>query len=139
MPAEIDLALAAALPNAVSGSALALRMRAKMNPGDVVLINGATSATGQSAIQIAKHYGASTVVTTGRRSEALATLKTLGADCVILLALVSLVLPYLSFMQNAFGFVPFSPLLMALFLTITGVYVLANEATKRVFYRWVRS
>ncbi len=57
----------------------------------------------------------------------------------ILVALISLVLPYLSFMQTAFGFVPLPPLLLALLLTITGLYVMASEATKRVFYRRVSS
>jgi NADPH:quinone reductase-like Zn-dependent oxidoreductase len=85
LPPTIDLALAAALPNAVFGSALALRARAKMSPGDVVLVNGATGATGQLAVQIAKYYGASKVVATGRRPEALGMLKTLGADrCISL-------------------------------------------------------
>jgi len=58
LPDAIDDAVAAALPNAVAGSAMALRFRAQMKTGEIVLINGATSFTGKIAVQIAKHYGA---------------------------------------------------------------------------------
>jgi NADPH:quinone reductase-like Zn-dependent oxidoreductase len=54
VPVGLDDASAAALPNAVFGSAMALRFRAGIEPGDTVLINGATSFTGRVAIQIAK-------------------------------------------------------------------------------------
>jgi hypothetical protein len=47
----------------------------------------------------------------------------------------TLVLPYLPDMQVIFGFVPLPPLLMALLLGITGVYVLANEYAKIYFFR----
>jgi NADPH:quinone reductase-like Zn-dependent oxidoreductase len=80
LPAKMDLSLAAALPNAIFGSALALRVRAKMKLGDVVLVNGDTGATGQLAVQIARFYGASKVVATGRSSKTSATLRSLGAD-----------------------------------------------------------
>jgi Mg2+-importing ATPase len=56
----------------------------------------------------------------------------------ILVALISLVLPYLSITQTVFGFVPLSPFLLILLLAITGLYVMANEAAKRVFYRRAR-
>ena len=58
LPAGIDNVSAAALPNAVIGSAMGLRFRAGMKPGETVLINGATGFTGKIAVQIAKHYGA---------------------------------------------------------------------------------
>lgn len=80
LPEQIDPALAAALPNAVLGSAMALRNRAGMKPGDVVVVNGATGVTGQLAVQIARHYGASRVIATGRDEAALQRLKSLGAD-----------------------------------------------------------
>jgi Mg2+-importing ATPase len=53
----------------------------------------------------------------------------------ILVGLITLTLPYIPFMQDVFGFVPLSPLLMLLLLVITGLYVVANEVTKKVFYR----
>jgi NADPH:quinone reductase-like Zn-dependent oxidoreductase len=80
VPAGLDDATAAALPNAVFGSAMALRFRAGIEPGDTVLINGATSFTGRVAIQIARHYGAKRVIATGRNPQSLAELKRLGAD-----------------------------------------------------------
>lgn len=80
LPDGIDDAIAAALPNAVMGSAMALRFRAKMQKGETVLINGATSVTGKIAVQIAKYYGAKKIIVTGRNEDALQLLKELGAD-----------------------------------------------------------
>ena len=54
VPDGLDDASAAAIPNAVMGSALALLFRAKMQPGETVLINGATGVTGRMAIQVAR-------------------------------------------------------------------------------------
>jgi len=53
----------------------------------------------------------------------------------LLVCLISLVLPYLPFIQTVFGFVPLPPVLMILLLVITGLYIVANEAVKKVFYR----
>jgi len=83
LPPDIDDAVAAALPNAVMGSALALRFRAKLQKGEVVLINGATGVTGKIAVQLARYYGASKIIATGRNEQTLQHLLTLGADEVI--------------------------------------------------------
>ncbi len=83
LPSQIDDAIAAALPNAVAGSAMALRFRANIQTGETVLINGATGFTGKVAVQLAKHYGAKKVIATGRNSETLNSLLELGADEVI--------------------------------------------------------
>jgi len=83
IPAGLDDATAAALPNAVFGAAMALRFRAGIEVGDTVLINGATSFTGRIAVQIAKYYGAKRVIATGRNPQSLGELKRLGADEVI--------------------------------------------------------
>lgn len=83
LPENIDLATAAALPNALMGSVIALVLRAQLKKGDVVLINGATGVTGQVAVQMARYYGASKIIVTGRNSSVLADLKQLGADTVI--------------------------------------------------------
>lgn len=80
LPATLDDATAAALPNAVIGAAMGLRFKADVQPGDTVLINGATGFTGRVAVQIAKYYGAGRVIATGRN---LASLKELDADEVI--------------------------------------------------------
>jgi len=83
LPNNINDATAAALPNAVMGSALALRFRAKLQKGETVLINGATGVTGKIAVQLAKHYGAKKVIATGRNEQSLKELHTLGADEII--------------------------------------------------------
>jgi NADPH:quinone reductase-like Zn-dependent oxidoreductase len=83
LPEGIDDATAAALPNAVAGSAMALRFRAGMQPGETVLINGATGFTGKIAVQIAKHYGAKKIIVTGRNEETLKSLLALGADEIV--------------------------------------------------------
>ncbi|MBJ2124194.1 zinc-binding alcohol dehydrogenase family protein [Flavobacterium sp. IB48] len=83
LPNGIDDATAAAMPNAVAGSAMALRFRATIKPGETVLINGATGFTGQMAVQIAKHYGAKRIIVTGRNEKALESLLELGADQII--------------------------------------------------------
>ncbi|WP_292008612.1 zinc-binding alcohol dehydrogenase family protein [Chryseobacterium sp.] len=83
IPEGLDFSTAAALPNAVMGSAMALQFKAKLKTGEVVLINGATGITGKVAIQIAKIYGAKKVIVTGRNEEILSSLHTVGADEVI--------------------------------------------------------
>ncbi|MET3025904.1 zinc-binding alcohol dehydrogenase family protein [Flavobacterium sp. UW10123] len=83
LPDGIDDATAAAMPNAVAGSAMALRFRAGIKSGETVLINGATGFTGQMAVQIAKHYGAKNIIVTGRNEKALKSLLELGADEIL--------------------------------------------------------
>jgi NADPH:quinone reductase-like Zn-dependent oxidoreductase len=80
LPEALDDATAAALPNAVAGSAMALRFRAGIQPGETVLINGATGFTGKIAVQIARHYGANRIIVTGRNEQTLQALQGLGAD-----------------------------------------------------------
>lgn len=80
IPATLDDATAAVLPNAVIGAAMGLRFKACIQPGDVVLVNGATGFTGRIAVQIAKHYGAQKVIVTGRNKQSLQELLLLGAD-----------------------------------------------------------
>lgn len=86
VPDGLDDTIAAALPNAVIGSAMGLRFKADIRPGDVVLINGATGFTGRVAVQIAKHYGAGKIIATGRNTQSLQELLSLGADVVISIA-----------------------------------------------------
>lgn len=83
LPAGLDDATAAALPNAVIGAGMALRFRAGLQPGETVLINGATGFTGRVAVQLAKLYGAGRVIATGRNPESLQALRALGADEVL--------------------------------------------------------
>jgi len=83
IPAGLDDATAAALPNAVFGAAMALRFRAGIEPGDTVVVNGATGFTGRVAVQIARHYGAGKIIAIGRNPESLKELLRLGADEVV--------------------------------------------------------
>ncbi len=83
IPEELDFSIAAALPNAVMGSAMGLKCKANLKEGETVLINGATGITGKIAIQIAKLYGAKRVIATGRNEETLQSLLELGTDEVI--------------------------------------------------------
>lgn len=83
LPDGIDYVTAAALPNAVAGSAMALRFRAAMEAGETVLINGATGFTGKIAVQIAKYYGAGKIIVTGRNEQTLQSLLALGADEIV--------------------------------------------------------
>lgn len=85
LPEGIDDAVAAALPNAIAGSAMALRFRAGMAPGETVLINGATGFTGNIAVQVAKHYGAKRIIVTGRNERTLQSLLDVGADEIVAL------------------------------------------------------
>lgn len=54
IPKNLDFFTAAALPNAVLGAAMSLKVKRKIEPGQNVLISGATGVTGQLAVQIAK-------------------------------------------------------------------------------------
>ncbi|WP_312297582.1 zinc-binding alcohol dehydrogenase family protein [Chryseobacterium sp.] len=87
IPEALDFSIAAALPNAVMGSAMALKYKAGIQPGNTVLINGATGITGRIAVQIALLYGAQRIIVTGRNEESLRVLLTLGADEAVSLQL----------------------------------------------------
>lgn len=83
LPEGVSNTIAAAMPNAVAGSAMALKFRAGIKPGETVLINGGAGFTGQIAIQIAKHYGAKRIIVTARNEQLFPKLLELGADEII--------------------------------------------------------
>ena len=87
VPEPIDDLTAAALPNPGVSAWLALVWRAKLQPGEKVLVLGATGVAGQLAVQIARHIGAERVVAAGRNRRVLAKLGDLGADATIALDL----------------------------------------------------
>ena len=77
---DIDDVVAAALGNPGLATWGSLLGRAKLQPGEAVLINGGTGIAGKQAIQVAKFLGASKIIATGRGDqEALAGLLALGA------------------------------------------------------------
>jgi NADPH:quinone reductase-like Zn-dependent oxidoreductase len=83
LPDNLDDITAAAIANPGLSSWAALRDRAKLRPGETVLINGATGIAGRLAVQIARHLGAAKVIATGRNRDALDSLTALGADVTI--------------------------------------------------------
>jgi NADPH:quinone reductase-like Zn-dependent oxidoreductase len=82
-PSGIDDDTVAALPNPGISAWLSLTHRAKLAPGETVLILGATGVTGQLAVQIAKLLGARRVIGAGRNEQVLGRLGELGADATI--------------------------------------------------------
>ena len=83
LPDDLDDVTAAALANPGMSSWAALTLRARLQPGETVLVNGATGSAGRLAVQIAKHLGAGKVIATGRNPGRLNMLPALGADTVI--------------------------------------------------------
>ncbi|WP_434287917.1 quinone oxidoreductase family protein [Celeribacter sp. SCSIO 80788] len=80
LPDGIDDLRAAALANPGMSSWMALKDRARLQPGETVLVNGATGVSGVLAVQIARHLGAGRVIAIGRNPAMLERLKSLGAD-----------------------------------------------------------
>jgi len=64
-------------------SLLPLKYSAKLQPGETVLVNGATGVSGRIAVQVAKMLGAGKVIATGRNPRSLQLVQQLGADVVI--------------------------------------------------------
>ncbi|GCE50917.1 NADPH:quinone reductase-like Zn-dependent oxidoreductase [Thermosporothrix hazakensis] len=85
LPASLDDVSAAALFNPGLSGWLALKWRAQIQPGETILILGATGSSGKLAIQIAKHLGAGKIIAVGRNQQILNTLPALGADTIIAL------------------------------------------------------
>lgn len=85
LPDDVDTVTAAAIANPGMSSWAALTQRAALQPGEAVLINGATGASGKLAIQIAKHLHAGRVIATGRNASSESRLRALGADAFIAL------------------------------------------------------
>jgi NADPH:quinone reductase-like Zn-dependent oxidoreductase len=83
VPDSLSDDIAAALPNPGVSAWLTLKERAKLAPGETVLILGATGVTGKLAVQIAKILGAGRVIAAGRNEKVLNSLLELGADATI--------------------------------------------------------
>ena len=77
----LSFAEAAALPMASVTALQAVRDDAKVQPGQSVLINGASGGVGTFAVQIAKALGAQVTAVCG--AGAVDVVRSLGADCVI--------------------------------------------------------
>jgi len=83
VPDSIDDVTAAALMNPGISAWTSLADRAQLQPGQRVLILGATGVTGRMAVQVARLLGAGTIIAAGRSPEGLARASQLGADQTI--------------------------------------------------------
>lgn len=83
LPDSLDDVTAAAIANPGMSACAALVERAALQPGETVLVNGATGSAGRLAVQLAKYLGAGKVIATGRNESELQDLLLLGADIVI--------------------------------------------------------
>jgi NADPH:quinone reductase-like Zn-dependent oxidoreductase len=85
LPDGADVAKVAAAMNPAMSSWVALRRRVPIEPGQSVLVLGATGNAGAMAIQVARRLGAGRVVGAGRDRDRLDGLIALGADEVVAL------------------------------------------------------
>jgi NADPH:quinone reductase-like Zn-dependent oxidoreductase len=76
----VDSVLAAALGNPGLAALLALEWRARLEPGETVLVLGATGAVGSTAVQIARELGAGRVIAADLPGDRLARS---GADVTV--------------------------------------------------------
>ncbi|MGG2362035.1 zinc-binding alcohol dehydrogenase family protein, partial [Salmonella enterica] len=80
LPDDLDDLTAAAIANPGMSSWAAYVERARLKPGETVLVNGATGTSGRLAVQIARHLRAGKIIATGRNPE---KLREVGADVAI--------------------------------------------------------
>src|ERR1700712_3514680 len=80
LPDGVDAAKVAAVMNPAMSSWVALRRRVPIQPGQTVLVLGATGNAGTMAVQVAKRLGAGRVIGAGRDR---ARLDALAADDVV--------------------------------------------------------
>jgi NADPH:quinone reductase-like Zn-dependent oxidoreductase len=83
LPDDVDVAKVAAAMNPAMSSWVALRRRVPLEPGQSVLVLGATGNAGAMAVQVAKWLGAGRVVGAGRDLDRLNALLAAGADAVV--------------------------------------------------------
>ncbi len=83
LPAEIESDLAAALGLSAIAAWMALTWRGRLQPGEQVLVLGASGAVGQVAVQAARLLGAGRVIAASRDKEGRALALSRGADAAV--------------------------------------------------------
>jgi NADPH2:quinone reductase len=83
VPDGVDLVTAAALPEVAATVYSNLIMTAQLQPGETVLIHGATGGIGTMAVQLAKAFGAKVATTAGTAEKVSTATAFLGADIAI--------------------------------------------------------
>ena len=83
LPDQVDTDLAAALGLSAIAAWMALTWRGHLQPGEQVLVLGASGAVGQVAVQAARLLGAGRVIAASRDETARTRALSLGADAVV--------------------------------------------------------
>ena len=83
LPDQLSFIDAASMSLGFDTSWMALRERARIKPGDNVLVLGATGAVGNAAVQLARAMGAKTVMGAVTSPEKFAGVRAAGADAMI--------------------------------------------------------
>src|SRR5215471_16683422 len=83
LPDQVENDLAAALGLSAIAAWMALTWRGRLQPGEQVLVLGASGAVGQVAVQAARILGARHVIAASRDEDGRARAFSLGADAVV--------------------------------------------------------
>jgi NADPH:quinone reductase-like Zn-dependent oxidoreductase len=83
VPAELDAGVAIALGVAGLAAWLGLEWRAQLQPGETVLVLGASGVVGLIGVQVARILGAGRIVAAARNAEGLERAGALGADATV--------------------------------------------------------
>ncbi|MGH3375497.1 MAG: quinone oxidoreductase family protein [Actinoallomurus sp.] len=81
LPEGVDPAVVSVMSSAIV--AMSIKVGGELEPGQTVLVQGATGVAGRLTVKIAKLLGAGRIVATGRDDNQLRELRALGADTVI--------------------------------------------------------
>jgi NADPH2:quinone reductase len=82
IPDAVPFAIAAITPTVYGTAWFALNHRGQLQPGEVLVVHGASGGTGLAAVQVGKMMGA-TVIATGADDAKLARVREAGADYVV--------------------------------------------------------
>ncbi|MGD1906895.1 MAG: NAD(P)-dependent alcohol dehydrogenase [Leptolyngbyaceae cyanobacterium] len=128
-PKSLTFEDAATVPTSALAALQALRDLGQLQPGQGVLVNGASGGVGSFAVQIAKALGAE--VTAACRAEKTDRVRSLGADHVIDSTQADIPQQSYDLIVDAAAYRPVTDFLPA--LTPEGTYVMVGGSTPRFF------